>query len=231
MVFGQRHLNDRFVLSEEEIEKGTKTLMNVSARDHILREIISNILMHRDYSSGYVAKMVIEKDKIELTNANRPHGHGELVISSFVPFQKNPSISKVFREMGLADELGSGMRNSYKYTKLYSGDEPVFSEDGDVFKIIIPLNRAATVSAGPLEKSSNNVSIKGVEIKLSMDVVNELLLFCQEPRTREEIMGKCGISSRNYFRLNILNPMLDLNFLKLTIPDKPNSPNQKYISL
>lgn len=118
----------------------------------------------------------------------------------------------------------------HKYTKLYSRDEPVFSEDGDVFKIIIPLNRAATVSAGPLEKLSNNVSINGVEIKLSMDVVNELLLFCQEPRTREEIMEKCGISSRNYFRLNILNPMLDLGLLRLTVPDKPNSPNQKYTS-
>jgi len=27
----------------------------------------------------------------------------------------------VFREIGLADELGSGMRNTYKYTQLYSG--------------------------------------------------------------------------------------------------------------
>lgn len=132
--------------------------------------------------------------------------------------------------MGLADELGSGMRNSYKYTKLYSGDEPVFSEDGDVFKIIILLNMAATVSAGLLEKTSNTVTINGVEIKLSMDAVNELLLFCQESRTREEIMGKCSISSRNYFRLNILNPMLDLGLLKLTVPDKPNSPDQKYTS-
>ncbi len=230
MIFGQRHLNDRFVLSEEEIGKGTKTLMNVSARDRILREVVSNILMHRDYSSGYVAKMVIEKEKIELTNANRPHGYGNLDISSFVPYQKNPSISKVFREMGLADELGSGMRNSYKYTRLYSGGEPVFSEDGDVFKIVIPLNRVATVTAGPTVKQKGKVLFNGVEIKLSTDAVNKLLLFCQEPKTRDEIMEKCGIRSRNYFRLNILNPMLKLELLKLTIPDKPNSPNQKYVS-
>ena len=42
-------------------------------------------------------------------------------MSTFEPFPKNPSISKVFREIGLADELGSGMRNTYKFTKLYSG--------------------------------------------------------------------------------------------------------------
>lgn len=37
---------------------------SVSARDKILREIISNILAHRDYSSAYSAKFVIEKDNI-----------------------------------------------------------------------------------------------------------------------------------------------------------------------
>ena len=38
----------------------------------------------------------------------------------FRPFAKNLPIAKVSREIGLADELGSGMRNSYKYTKIYS---------------------------------------------------------------------------------------------------------------
>ena len=37
---------------------------SVSARDKILREIFSISLAHRDYSSGYVAKFVIEKDKM-----------------------------------------------------------------------------------------------------------------------------------------------------------------------
>ena len=49
--------------------------------------------------------------------------------------------------MGLADELGSGMRNSYKFTKLYSGAEPEFIE-GDVFKIIIPLTTGAMTKVG-----------------------------------------------------------------------------------
>ena len=57
-------------------------------------------------------------------NANRAHGHGMLELSSFQPFPKNPAISKIFRETSLADELGSGMRNTYKYTKLYSGGMP-----------------------------------------------------------------------------------------------------------
>ena len=232
LAFGRRHLNDRFVLLEEEDENGEKTIQNVSARDKILREIVGNILMHRDFSSGYVAKMVIEKNRIEITNANRPHGFGNLDINSFEPFQKNPSISKAFREMGLADELGSGMRNTYKFTKLYSGGEPTFTENGDIFKIVIPLSPAATVSAGPArqpEQKKKSVTINGVEIKLTLDQINELLLYCDEPRTRTEIQGYLEMKSRDYFRSNILNPLIAAGMLDMTIPDKPSSSKQRYV--
>lgn len=121
--FAKKHLNDPFVLDG---------MQSVSARDAILREIISNSLAHRDYSSGYVAKMVIEKDRIFVENSNKTHGYGNLDLNTFEPFPKNSAISKVFREIGLADELGSGMRNTYKFTKLYSGGIPQFVE-GDVF--------------------------------------------------------------------------------------------------
>ena len=40
------------------------------------------------------------------------------------------------------------MRNSYKYTKMYSGGEPVFTE-ADIFTTIIPLSEAATAMVGP----------------------------------------------------------------------------------
>ena len=40
------------------------------------------------------------------------------------------------------------MRNSYKYTKMYSGGEPIFTE-ADVFTTIIPLSEAATAMVGP----------------------------------------------------------------------------------
>lgn len=71
-----------------------------------------------------------------------------LNLATFDPFQKNPPISKVFREIGLADELGSGMRNTYKYTKMYSGAEPEFME-GDIFRITISLPDVATATVGP----------------------------------------------------------------------------------
>lgn len=102
----------------------------------------------RDFSTEYVPKLVIERDKITTENANLAHGHGNLNLKTFKPFAKNPPIAKVFREIGLADELGSGLRNSYKYTKLYSGGEPIFAE-ADVFTTVISLSDAATATVGP----------------------------------------------------------------------------------
>ena len=101
IAFGKKHLNDLFVM---------EGIISVSARDKIMREIVSNSLAHRDFSNAYVAKLVIERECIYTENSNRSHGFGSLNPAAFEPFPKNPPISKVFREIGLADELGSGIK-------------------------------------------------------------------------------------------------------------------------
>lgn len=225
MAFGKKHLNDTFHLDG---------IQSVSARDHILREIISNLLMHRDFSSGYVAKLIIEKDDIRTENANLSHGHGALNIATFEPFPKNPPISKVFREIGLADELGSGMRNTYKYTKMYSGGEPQFIE-GDVFRITVPLSEVATVTVGPTSATvgtqvTAQVSTQvATQVKLENGKLSALLEYCSTAKSRKEMQDFCGIKTTEYFRKNIIKPMLAEGLIQQTIPDKPNSRNQKYV--
>lgn len=227
ITFGEKHLNDTFHL---------EGMQSVSARDHILREIVSNLLMHRDFSSGYVAKMVIEKDKLYTENANLSHGYGILNLATFDPFQKNPPISKVFREIGLADELGSGMRNTYKYTKMYSGGEPQFVE-GDVFRITIPLTKVATATVGPTSTTvspqvTTQVSPQvTTQVKLESEKLSALLEYCSTARSRKEMQDFCGIKTTEYFRKNIIRPMLTEGLIRQTIPDKPNSRNQKYIKV
>lgn len=49
------------------------------------------------------------------------------------------------------------------------------------------------------------------------------------PYTATAIMEMLGLKSKETFRKNYMNPALELNFVKMTIPDKPNSKNQRYI--
>jgi len=43
-------------------------------------------------------------------------------------------------------------------------------------------------------------------------------------------MQYIGLKHREHFRSHILKPLVKKGLLRLTIPDKPNSPNQKYIT-
>ena len=56
-----------------------------------------------------------------------------------------------------------------------------------------------------------------------------ILEFCKEPKSTNEIMEFLGLKHKRHFRTAILKALLDSGFLKLTIPDKPISPNQRYI--
>lgn len=215
-AFAKKHLSDPFVLDG---------MQSVSARDTILREIISNSLVHRHYSSGYVAKIVIEKNRMFLENGNKSHGYGNLDLNTFEPFSKNPIISKVFREIGLADELGSGMRNTYKFTRLYSGKKPQFIE-GDIFKTIIPLNEISMLKSGP--KSSDQVSDQ-VGDQVGDQVSEKILEFCSVARTKKEISEYIGYKNLTYMTRTYLDSLLKSNKLMYTIPEKPKSRFQKYI--
>ncbi len=66
-------------------------------------------------------------------------------------------------------------------------------------------------------------------MKLNPDRLRALLQHCLEARTRAEMREFCGIRSQDYFRRNILLPLLESGLLKRTVPDKPNSRIQKYI--
>ena len=102
-------------------------------------EMIANTLIHREFTSSYTAKFVIEKDRMYTENANRSSGDGIITPDNMEPNPKNPIIASFFRNIGWSDRLGSGVRNIFKYSKYYSGEEPEFIE-GDVFRIIVPLN-------------------------------------------------------------------------------------------
>ncbi len=130
MEFARKHLPDKFFLENEN---------RLSLRNILVREIISNLLMHREFVSSYAAKFVIMKDRMYTENANRALKEGLITPDNLEPNPKNPLIASFFRNIGRADRLGSGVRNLFKYSKFYSGQDPEFLE-GDIFRTIVPLD-------------------------------------------------------------------------------------------
>lgn len=130
LEFAQKHLPDKFFLD------GTQS---VSLRDVISRELIANTLIHREYTSPYPAKFVIDVEGIRTENASRPRFVGELSPGHFNPLPKNPIIAEFFGNIGRAESLGSGTRNLFKYSWAYGGGQPQLVE-GDVFEARIPVS-------------------------------------------------------------------------------------------
>jgi ATP-dependent DNA helicase RecG len=126
----------------------------VDARQLIAREVVGNILIHRDYSNAFPAKLIIDREALYTENWSKSRFNGPLSIENFSPYPKNPLLSAFFVNIGRADTLGSGMRNLYKYTKLYSRTEPVLRE-GDVFETWISLHPEANVKLIEANRDAN----------------------------------------------------------------------------
>ncbi|OJU55145.1 MAG: hypothetical protein BGN96_12480 [Bacteroidales bacterium 45-6] len=111
----------------------------IDLRDKIFREVIGNVIVHREYTSALSTEMIITDTEVRITNPNRAYFHGLINATGFNPYPKNPNIRKFFTSFGWTDEIGSGIRNTNKYLPLYvPGAKPVFVEN-DTFVTEIPL--------------------------------------------------------------------------------------------
>ncbi|MDO9517308.1 MAG: hypothetical protein Q7J10_04570 [Methanosarcinaceae archaeon] len=215
MAFTQKHLPDPFYLENDK---------RISVRDKIFREVASNILIHREYMNAFPAKLIIQPTRVYTENSNKPHGNGIIDPNNFSPFPKNPVIARFFKEIGLADELGSGTRNLMKYVRIYSDNEPQLIEE-DIFKMIIPLTPHATA-----QDIAQDIAQDTAQDTAQDERTVKIIEFCKTERTASEIMNFLELTHREYFRSKILNPLLEQGLLHPTIPDKLTSPKQKYFS-
>lgn len=212
MEFVEKHLNDPFYL------EGTE---RISLRDRIFRELISNLIAHREYTCAAPASMTIFRDKVIFKNPHVPRLSGKIDASQFTPFPKNPTICRFMLQLGRYEQAGSGVFNVTKYLPHYSqGAKPIFEEQADIFVTTIPLLVKAQPS-GPIEPQV------GTKSGLSRDQV-EILSKCLKDSRIGDLMLVAGRSNRTKFRDQVLNPLLDGQLIEMTLPDKPTSRLQKY---
>lgn len=196
MQFIQKHTNDKFYLEGSH---------SISIRDKIARELCSNLLIHREFSSGITSRLIITKENLYTENPNIPRMRGVITINNCIPYSKNPKIAKIFREIGLADELGSGVRNITNYSEIYSGKVPIF-EEGDIFKATVPLvkvlNEMTIKDVNKMTVKELNTSVIGSKAPDKApdnlnEMIKKIILYCQEPKSAIQIM-----SELNYFQFN-----------------------------
>lgn len=105
----------------------------------LFREIVGNLCVHTDFSSGFACFFHVFKDRVVTKNPTRllpKIPEGELTIQQLSNYTKNPLLVRVFHELHWAEDLGSGTRNILRYAPLYypgykieinSGQQFVFS--------------------------------------------------------------------------------------------------------
>src|SRR5699024_8461293 len=100
--------------------------------------------------------------------------------------------------------------------------EPVFSDQRGTFTVTLYNRRKAAQQE--LEERAEETR---------QDTIYDpkgLLVFCQEPRTRKEVIEYLQISSAQYALHRYLEPLVKCGAIRLTIPEKPKSPKQKYVT-
>jgi len=132
--FVQKHLPDRFMLDEAGIQR-------IDIRNKIFREIIANLLAHREYSSSFPAKLLIFSDIVVTENWTKPQQTGLVTLANLETHPKNPMIAKIFRELGWVEELGSGRKNIQKYAPLYFPNYKVEIQNQEKFVLSISYSK------------------------------------------------------------------------------------------
>ena len=68
----------------------------------------------------------------------------------------------------------------------------------------------------------------GTQLASSIENIDKLIVFCVVERSFGEMLSFMNYTDRTKFRRKYIQPLLEDGVLEHTIPDKPNSKNQKY---
>ena len=89
--------------------------------------------------------------------------------------------------------------------------------------------KLATIAA--LQYSLNIAfTIKDFSTQLapSVENIDKLIVFCSEARSFSEMLAFMDLTDRTKFRRKYIHPLLEAGIIEQTMPEKPNSQNQKY---
>ena len=125
---------------------------------------------------------------------------------------------------------GSGLRKIVSETEKLPGYteayKPEFTSTATDFRVI--LKNVNYNLEGDAHQVIHQVTHQVIELST---VSKQILAFCTTPKSKKELAVFCGFKDLRNFTLKHINPLLESGQLEMTIPDKPKSRNQKYITV
>ena len=154
----------------------------------------------------------------------------EYDIYSIRSMRRNPVIADLFHRMKYMERRGSGLRKIVSETEKLPGYteayKPEFSSTATDFRVI--LKNVNYNLEGDAHQVIHQVTHQVIELST---VSKQILAFCTTPKSKKELAVFCGFKDLRNFTLKHINPLLESGQLEMTIPDKPKSRNQKYITV
>jgi len=205
----------------------------------ILREVIINALVHADYSQrGAPIRIVFLDDRIEVESP------GILLSGLTIDDMKrgtsrirNHVIARVFRELNLIEQWGTGVRRIFEEAKEQGLPEPKIEEVGMRLRFTVYLaemhDLASTSSPTQSPTQSDDNSISQLESQLESRLESKLaakviLLLSGKSLGKSELAQQLGHKSISGELNKQVKRLLDMGYIERTIPEKPNSRLQKY---
>lgn len=210
--FCKRNMKVQTIIDPDTGERKDQTEYPLEA----IREALLNALIHRDYShytEGTPIQINFYNDRLEI---HSPGGlYGRMTIEDLGkarPDLRNPALAIMSEFMMKTENRYSGIPTIRREMAASGLPEPVFVNGRNEFVVILYNQKAKT---GP------------VKVK---EETQDILEFCKTPRTRQEIAKFYGLDTVYHVMSRYVQPLVEEGKLVLTIPDKPKSRNQKYMT-
>lgn len=180
----------------------------------VLEELLQNALVHIDLLKTAAIRLMVFDDRIEIVNPGcLVGGHTIEEVMKGNSFARNPLMAKFCAQTMPYRGLGSGIpRVLAEKSKV----EFIDDKDGNQFTVRISRILAASEAVSSREQAVSKEQF--------------LLAFCAEPRSLTEICEHLGLKDRYKVKKKYIDPLLGKT-MRMTEPDSPNSPTQKYVRI
>ena len=192
----------------------------------LLREAIVNALVHADYAQrGTPIRIAFFDDRIDIESPGfLLPGMTVEDMRAGVSRIRNPVIARMFRELGLVEQWGSGVRRIFAEAAQLGLPAPSLTEiaTGVRMSIALATPHQAGMTGAPGDSRAHT------DEQVSEQVIHMLQHCLTQSRTKQELLASIGLSNAylNYKRHIV--PLLEQGLIAMTLPEKPQSRLQRY---